>query len=234
MEKYRITDPTSYCLGMSLSIEALLHKKEYVRKIYLSEKVFKNDQLALLIRLCEENDIPYIYDDRTIDKLSLKENCYGIAVFDKFQHECVSDDHLVLYGFKQFGELGTILRSAVSFDLKDIIIIDSDIDYFDPSCIRASMGSIFQCNIERYASFDDYFKTYSKQNIYPFTSKGQKELSELKISEPFSLIISEEYNGLDSIFNESYYLSHDHLDEISLAIRSSIILAEIYDKKRRR
>lgn len=234
MEKYQRTDQSSYCLGMSLSIEALLHKTEYVRKIYLSDKVFKNDQFSLLVDLCEKNNIPYIYDSRIIDRLSLKENCYGIAVFDKFYHNCESNNHLVLYGFRQFGELGTILRSAVSFDLKDIIIIDSDIDYFDPSCIRASMGSIFQCNVERYNSFADYFQKYPKQNIYPFTSDGKKELAEMVIKEPFSLIIAEDYYGLDGRFEDSYYLQHDTLKEISLSIRSSIILAEVYDRKRRR
>lgn len=228
MNKYDIKDSVSYSLGMSLTIEALLHKSEYIDKIVLSSRANRNEQLSYLLKLCEENNIEPIYDDRVIEKLSLKENCYCIGFFKKFYSDLMTNKHIVLYGFNDFGELGTILRSCVSFDFKDIVLINSNIDYFDPRCIRASMGSIFHCNIVRYDSLDDYVKKYSSQTIIPFVSKSNNELKQLDIKDNYSLIISQDYYDLDSKYSEGYYIKHSNLDDISLSVRASVILNYVY------
>ena len=229
MNRYDVSDTGSYALGMSLSIEALKHKAKYVKKIVLSNKANKNRQLEHLLQLSRQHNIETVYDDKLINKLSLKENCYCIAMFDKFYENLNSDRHILLYQFNSYGDLGTIIRSAVSFDFKDIVLIDCDIDYFDPRCIRSSMGAIFHCNIVKYDSLDSYKKEYPDYHIYPFVSKGNHELSDIKIKKPFSLLLSQDYYALDDM--DGYYLKHSNFDEISLSIRSSIILEKIFSLK---
>ena len=228
MNRYTINDSTSYSLGMSLTIEAILHKPEYVEKVIISQKANKNEQLSYLLKLCDDNNISVDFDEKTIEKLSIKENCYCIGVFKKFNTSLASNNHIVLYKFDDFGELGTILRSAVSFNFKDIVLIDSDIDYFDPRCIRASMGSIFHTNIVRFNSFDEYLKAYNKQNIIPFVSNGNRELKQLKIKDSYSIVIPQNYYDLNDLFKDGYYIEHNNLDAISLSVRSSIILSHLY------
>ena len=232
MKKYERNDPGSYCLGMSLTIEALKHRPEAMKDIILSSKANRNEQYSFLLELCERHHIPYRTDDVTIDKLSLKENCYCIGFFDKFHSDLKSTRHIVLYGFNDYGELGTVLRSAVSFDLSDIVLIDSDIDYFDPRCIRASMGSIFHCSIVRYDDLDSYLKAYPDHHIYPLLSESKQVLSETVFAEPYSLIISQGYEGLDPLFEEGIMIEHATDLKISLSIRSSIIFAQAYHQKR--
>ena len=224
MNKYVKTDEYSYCLGMSLTVEALKHKANYIKEVVLSSKANKNQQLDYLLDLCNKNNIIPRYDDNLISQLSLKENCYCIGIFKKFYTSLETNKHIVLYRFNSFGELGTIFRSAVSFDFKDIVLVDSDIDYFDPRCIRASMGAIFHINVVKYNSLNDYFNDNKKQIIIPFVSKSDKELNELKLDDKYSLIISQNYFDLDEYKNNGYYLAHNNLEEISLSIRSSIIL----------
>ena len=232
MNRYQKNDESSYSLGMSLTIEALKHKSEYVKQFILSDKATRNEQFSYLLSLCKENGIEPVYDNRLIERLSVKENCYCIGIFDKFYAKKLGDDHIVLYGFNDFGELGTVLRSAVSFDFKDIVLIDSDIDYFDPHCIRSSMGSIFHCNIVSYDSFADYFRDYPRQNVSSFVSDGDKELSGLSLKNPYSLLISQDYHALDGMFEDEYMLKHENDKDISLSVRSSIILSVAYHLKR--
>ena len=227
MEKYRSSDTHSYILGISLTIEALLNVPEYIDRVYLSSKAIKNNQYYKLLKLCLENNIELYEDDKVIDNLSVKENCYGIGVFKKFYKELESDSHIVLYGFNDYGELGTIMRSATSFNFKDIILVNSDIDYFDPRVVRASMGSIFHLNIKKYAELKDYLNEY-KYNIYPFISKGNHELKTLKLKRPYSLIIPQKYKELDDIFTEGYYLKHKDNEDISLSSLSSIVFNYCY------
>ena len=51
MNKYCIDDNTSYCLGMSLTIEALKHNPKDIIAVYLSLKANKNEQLSYLLDL---------------------------------------------------------------------------------------------------------------------------------------------------------------------------------------
>ena len=91
---------------MSLTMEALLQKPDFVKEVILSEKAYKNSQLDHLLDLCKKHNIKIVYDDKTIDKLSIKENCYCIGVFDKFYFKPEGRRHIVLYGFNDYGELG--------------------------------------------------------------------------------------------------------------------------------
>lgn len=226
MEKYQATDKTSYILGISLIVEALLEVPENVTKVYLSSKANKNKELDKMLELCKTYHIEVLQDDKTIEKLSLKENCYGIGVFKKYDKYLNSDKHLVLHGFNNFGELGTIIRSAVSFDFRDIVLVDSELDYFDPKVIRASMGSFFHTNIKQYKNLDDYLKDYN-YNIYPFTGDNNRELKTIKVKKPYSIIIPNNYHDLDNRFIESYYLKHKNKD-VSLTSLSSIVFNYFY------
>ncbi len=227
MEKYQSSDEYSYILGISLTIEALKEVPSYLEKVYVSSRAIKNDQYNKLVELCNKYNISLIEDDKTIEKLSVKENCYGIGVFKKFYKSLSSDKHIVLYNFSDYGELGTIFRSAVSFDFKDIVLIDCKIDYFDPRVVRASMGSIFHLNIQKYTDFNSYKKDYN-YHLYPFISKKDKELKQLKLEVPYSLIIPQNYYDLDNMFDTGYYLKHVGKEELSLSSLSSIVFNYCY------
>ncbi|MDO4500036.1 MAG: TrmH family RNA methyltransferase [Erysipelotrichaceae bacterium] len=227
MEKYASSDSYSYILGISLTIEALKKLPERMLKVYVSSKAIKNEQYEKLINLCKEYSIPVIEDDRVIDKLSVKENCYGIGVFEKYQRELTKDNHILLYQFTDYGELGTIMRSAVSFNFTNIILIDSRIDYFDPKVVRASMGSIFHLNIREYKSIEDYKKDYDN-HLIPFISNGDTELKELNVIKPYGLIIPQVYDGLDKLFKKGAYIKHQNFKEISLSSLSSVVFNHFY------
>lgn len=227
MDKYKSSDKYSYILGISLTIEALKKVPFMVCRVYISSKAIKNDQFNHLIELTNKNDIELIEDDNVIEKLSVKENCYGIGVFKKFYNDLNSKRHIVLYKFNDYGELGTIFRSAVSFNFKDIVLIDNKIDYFDPKVVRASMGSIFHLNIKEYKDLNEYIKDYP-YNLYPFISKGNIELSDMKLKEAYSLIIPQDYYALDNLFSEGYYLKHKTEKAISLSSLSSIVFNYAY------
>ena len=227
MEKYKSDDKYSYILGISLTIEALKKVPQFMEKVYVSSKAIKNEQYEKLLELTSSFNIPLIEDDKVIEKLSVKENCYGIGVFKKFYNDLKTDRHIVLYKFSDYGELGTIFRSAVSFDFSDLVLIDCGIDYFDPRVVRASMGSIFHLNIKCFNSLEEYKMEYN-HHLYPFTSKRDKELKQLKLESPYSLIIPQNYYDLDNIFDYGYYLKHIGKEEISLSSLSSIVFNYCY------
>lgn len=226
MDKYSRNDSTSYALGSSLVIEALLNIPNEIEIIYLSDKYELNDNYKYLDELCLKNNVKKEFNQKIIDKLSLKENCYAIGVFKKYQKDISTTRHILLYNFDNYGDLGTIMRSAVSFDFKDIILIGNNIDYFEPLCIRSSMGSIFHLNIKQYDNLEEYQKDYSNQIIYPFISNG-KDLEELELINNYSLLIPQHYHDLDKLFNDGYKVSDK---EIALSSLSAIVFNYFYNK----
>ena len=224
MEKYNHNFDYSYCLGSSLVIEALLHIPEYIEKIYLSDKYNLNENYQLLDDLCEKNNIKKEFNQRIIDKLSIKKNCYAIAIFKKYYKDLSDNNHILLYNFDSYGDIGTIMRSAVSFDFKDIILIGNKIDYFDPLCIRSSMGSIFHLNIKQYNKIEEYQKDYNNHKIIPFISDGI-DFNKSILNDKYSLLIPHIYDELDNIYKEGYSISKK---AISLSSMSSIIFHICY------
>lgn len=221
MEKYTSESSYSYILGISLTIEALQQVPSLLEKIYLSSAVNKNEQYDKLIALAWGHQIPLIEDEKTIRSLSVKENCYGIGVFKKFKRPLSTNKHIVLYDFNDFGELGTIMRSAAAFDFHDIVLIAPQVDYFDPRVIRASMGAIFHMNVAVYDSLKAYQQDYDLP-LLPFVGDGKKELRELKPLSSYAILIPQKYHQLDGQFKDGLYLDHKG-DEISLSALSSIV-----------
>ena len=230
MEKYVKGSKVSYALGMSLSIEALKKRPGSVKEILLSSKCHKNRQFEQLENLCHLHHVPMKIDDAAIASLSLKENCYAIALFEIFASSIQEGDHLALVDFESFGDLGTILRSAVSFDYHEVALIGKHPDIFDPRCIRASMGALFHLNFSEFPDVSSYVKAYPDHALYPFISHGDA-FEKLPFRSPYTLFFSEDYHGLESVFEKGYTLPHRHFEDIPLSSLSSIVLSEGYYRK---
>ena len=187
---YRATDDTSYTLGMSISMELVKDHPEVVTRVIYSKKIYKDEAFIRLAGYCAKSGIIFEEDDRTISRLSAKENCYVIAFFKKFNRSIANDKrHLILSGIEDEGKLGTLIRTAISFDQRDIILI-GDIDYFKPSVIRSSMGAIFYAAIAKYPDINTYKKDYPKHTIYKY-EMGSVDLRDTDFSVPCSLIFGE-------------------------------------------
>ena len=96
------------------------------------------------------------------------------------------------------------------------------------------MGSLFHCRIADYDDLDSYLKDFPGRNLYPFVSKGRYGLEDMKLNRPYSILIPQDPDSLDGLFEEDYSVEQSDETKISLSIRSSVILAEAYQRKRSR
>ena len=235
MKKYKKSDTESYTLGTTLTLELLNKKIEYVKRIYIHEKLEKNDTYYKIVDICKKNNIEIIESDKTINTLSDKENCYVIGVFEKFNTKLDNDsNHVVLVNPSNMGNLGTIIRSSVGFGINNLIIIKPAVDIFDPKVIRSSMGAIFNLNFQYFDSFEDYSKIY-KREYYPFMLKAKTKLNEVEKKYPCSLIFGAEATGLNDSYLEvgtPIIIKHKNIiDSLNLDNAVSIALYEFTKDK---
>lgn len=193
IDKYSKDLDYTYVLGIALVIDALKYIPNHIRNVFISSSAIHNKEYEMLISLCKNNKIEYIVDDKTINHLSNKENCYGIAIIDKYILDVDNDRHVILKDFNDEGELGTIIRTMASFNYKNLVLINCNIDVYNPMVIRSSMGGYFYVNKSIFNSFDDYIDKY-KNEFISIGIKGDKALdSKLEINDR-SLLFNADHN----------------------------------------
>lgn len=221
----------SYTLGAYPTIELLKNHINHVIKIII-HSTFNNQDVINLINSLRQN-VEMVINDKLLDKLSNKENCYVAAIFNKYQMDLENHKpHLVLVNPMNMGNFGTIIRSALGFGITNIAIIKPAIDMFDPKVLRSAMGAFFSCNIKYFNTFDDYLKKYSDHKLYSFMLQAKKSLQETIFhkNELFSLIFGNESSGLPiSYLNEdSIIIQHsDRIDSLNLPMAVTIALYEV-------
>lgn len=232
MVKYNKKDENSFALGITLLFYLLENRKEDVKRIYLSPSFEKNETYQKIVKEAKQNKIPLIENNVKIFKdLPEKDNCLAIGEFSKRFFDLEKDkNHLVLVNPSNMGNLGTILRSALAFNISNVALISPCADPYDPKTIRASMGSIFSINLQIFSSFEEYRQKYSNQNFYPFMLQAKKELKDIKILTPYSIILGNEATGLDKSFlnigTPTIIKISNKVDSLNLDNAASIALYE--------
>lgn len=233
IKPYKKVFDYGYSFGVYPTMELIKYKKDKIHKILIMEKGLENEGIKKIIDFCKKDKIPFEINDKAINRISKKENNYTVGVFEKYEEKVKEGNHLVLVNPSDMGNLGTIIRTALGFNIEDLIIIKPAVDAFDPKVVRSSMGAVFKIRYQYFDSFEDYKKMFSKNNIYPFMLNAKHSLenaSDFKLS-PFSLVFGNEGSGL----NEDYFKNigesikikqSDLIDSLNLSIAVGIALYE--------
>lgn len=200
VKPYKKSADYSYTLGAFLTYELISGKREKVKGVYVHSQYTDGENIT---SACRANNIPVLKDDKLFGRISDKENCYVIGVFDKYEDTLSRDDsHIVLVNPSNMGNLGTILRTALGLGIKDIALITPCADVFNPKVIRASMGALFKLRVQMFSSFEEYRSRYEKQEVFTFMLNGRNtlEIQNCPKVELFSLVFGNEATGLDDSY----------------------------------
>lgn len=217
----------SYTLGAFPTIELLKKHPQNVLKIVLHSS-FQNEEVINLINSLRGKS-EMIINDKLIAKLSQKENCYVMAIFNKYPMDLdKNSNHILLVNPMNMGNFGTIIRSALGFNFKNIAIIKPAIDIFDPKVLRAAMGAFFHCNITYFNSIEEYKKAYPTHTLYSFMLQAKNTLQEKTFNpnERLTLVFGNESSGLPPSYLDSNSIIIKHNAEIdSLNLPSAVGIA---------
>lgn len=204
MKRYQKSAPYSYTLGVFPTLELLQTRADCVRHVLISSRGQPNQGVAQIKTLCAQRHIPLEVADAAIERLAGCENCYVVGCFTKYTCALQPGNHLVLVQPSDAGNLGTILRTALAYNLTNLAIIRPAVDIFEPKVIRASMGALFHLNFAYFDSFAAYRASASAggQHLYPFMTDGVTPLPAAHFEPPFALIFGSEGTGLDAAYRD--------------------------------
>lgn len=220
----------TYTLGVFETIELLKNMPDLVLRVYIRSNSYKNKGIAIIENLCRENGIEFIESDKTIQKLSKKDNCFALAIIKKYHQQIEDNNHVVLVNPGDMGNMGTIIRTMLGFHYQDLAIIKPGVDVFDPRVVRASMGALFHIRVEYFDSFDDYLERFGHHCMYPLMLKGATNIHKVKPDKQrHSLIFGNESSGLPDEYlqyGQTVFIPHSHqIDSLNLSMALGITLA---------
>ena len=231
IKRYQKEFTYSYAFGAYPVIELLKSHPESVLKVLFKEDSFKDGNIPAIQKECEKRNIHTQINNKLIDKISVKENTYVVGVFKKYASKIKEDEnHIVLVNPSNTGNLGTILRTMLGFNFKNLAIIKPAVDMFDPLVVRASMGAVFSINFEYFNNIEEYVSKFSGNHLYPFMLNGKSSVENVKFVKPYSIIHGNESKGLDEKYlelGESVYIPHSSsIDSLNLSIAAGISMWE--------
>ena len=237
IKKYQKKFDFSYAFGTYPVIDLLENHPHEVIEVLISDEGKDSEGVDRVIHLCEKGGVQMIFSDRKIEKIAFKENTYVVGVFRKYECNISKDrDHLVLVEPRNMGNLGTIIRTMLGFDFRDLVLVGNCADIFDPKVVRSTMGALFRIKFKEYEDIDSYIGDCPNHSLYPFMLDGGKDIRDVEFRSPFSLIQGNESRGLDCSFKglgESVYIPHtEGIDSLNLAIATGIGLWEVRRKQR--
>lgn len=222
-----MTKKVNYILGMSLILEALKHRPSCLKEIWLAFKAKDNEFLRELLTLAAYHRIPCFVNQKGIAKISIKENCFAVGVYYPYESVLAPEKfHVLLQDFCDEGNLGTCLRTMVSFNFCDIALIGNNANPFNEKCVRASMGAIFVCHLAYFSDLEIYLKAYKKELYYLSSSIGE-EVSVANLKSNCSLLLKANVdNRIISVAKPLFLVG----ENLSLPVKTALLFHQLYQK----
>jgi RNA methyltransferase, TrmH family len=219
--KYRNMTNTFLVEGEHLVNEA--YKHNLIKELIVEESSdFSLDVPTIKV---SENIIKHLSELETPPKM--------MAVCHKKEANPIGNKVLMLDQIQDPGNLGTIIRSAVAFNIDTIILSSDTVDMYNSKVLRASQGMLFNINIisADLITMIDYLKKMG-HIIYGTRVDQGKNIKKIEKTEKFVIIVGNEGNGvkqeiLSLCDNYIYINTNENCESLNVGVAASIILYEL-------
>lgn len=242
--KERQSTGTYYIEGLRIVGEAV-DQGETIEKIIVAPDLLISEYGQKLVKtyLDQGGEVLEV-SQQVFQNISLKEGPQGIAAVltqkwtSLFAVSVQSGDcWVVLDSVADPGNLGTILRTSDSTGCRGVILLDQSTDPYDPSCIRASMGALFNQILVK-ASFEDFSKWKASTGIRVVgtSDKAQQNYHTFAYPQNLAVLMGSERQGLqpkhleicDTVVRIPMVGKSDSLN---LAVATAVVLYEVLNQK---
>jgi len=223
-KKYRKRTNTFIVEGLHLVLEAY-------KSGNLIELIIEKDEVLPL-------DVPTVFvTNEIINRISSLDTPVTILGLCKINNKKEVDGSkvLMLDGIQDPGNLGTIIRSSVAFDVDTIVLGENTVDLYNPKVVRATQGMLFHINIinKDLGSVINELKSREipiygtkveyGEDVRSFPSKDKKA---------YGLVMGNEGAGvssevLDMCDKYIYIDMNEKVESLNVSIATSIILYEL-------
>ena len=220
-KKYRDSENKFIIETENLIKEAYI--EDYLEEVYILE----NEELSFNV-----NCPVYYVTESVMNKIKSINTSKFIGVCKKKEsNEYIGKRYLMLDKVADPGNLGTIIRSAVAFNIDTLILSDDSCDVYNDKTIRATEGALFRLNIIR-ENLEEALDNLEKLNINIYgTDVVNGQDIDIVDKTNFCVIMGNEGQGIsDKIkkrIKNNIHLKTNNVESLNVAVATSIILYEL-------
>ena len=190
------------------------------------------EEIILLNGENYDYNYPVFYvTDEILNKISTMDTAPKImAVCRKNSNSTIIGNKiLVLDGVQDPGNLGTIIRSSLAFNVDTIVLLENSVDLYNPKVLRATQGMYNYINIVN-KDFNEVYK-YMKDNNITINGIDASSLNKEE-KKKYCLIMGNEGQGIrEEIFNmcdkNLYIKMNEKVESLNVGVACSILLYEL-------
>lgn len=246
-KKERVSSGLAYIEGLRIVTDALRQSEVNVQTlIYSPELLTSKFGLELVERSYQQGMEIWSLSASAFGSISLKDGPQGIAALIRQSWTAPTEINpsaplnliLALHEIADPGNLGTILRTADAVGCHDILLIGDSTDPYDPTAIRASMGTLFAHHIARLTAQEFIDWQASRQIPLVATSdQAEADYHGFSYPDPLVLLMGSERQGLpqelmDLCQNIVRIPMNGIADSLNLSVATAVFLYEIYNHRR--
>lgn len=221
--KYRKKTNTFIVEGRHLVLEAYKAGK-------IIELILEKDEVLPL-------DLPIVYvTNEIISRISEMETPSTVMALCKMdeEEEVKGEKILMLDGIQDPGNLGTIIRSSLAFNVDTIVLSPECVDLYNPKVIRSTQGMLFGINIVR-KELEPIIEDLKQKEIPVYGTRVEygEDVINLKDKDKkrYALIMGNEGQGvrreiLDMCDKYLFIDMNDQVESLNVAVATSILLYE--------
>lgn len=156
-----------------------------------------------------------------------------IAIVKKLHHtiDYHQKKYLLLDHVSDPGNLGSILRTALAFQIDYVVLSLNSVDIYNDKVIRSSQGAIFKCKFV-YANLLEVMQQLKENNIVTYAStlsSNSINLTTLKQIQSFALIVGNEGSGISleilKAADVAIKIAHSAaIDSLNVSVATAIML----------
>lgn len=202
----------------------------------LIKEAYKNNRLKEVYKL-ENNplEIPvttYEVTPQVMNKIKNINTSIAIGVCEKKESNEMGNRILLLDGIGDPGNLGTIIRSSLAFNIDTIILSNDCCDVYNEKTVRATEGAIFHQNIIR-TDLKEAIELIKSKNIPIYGTDVEEGIDVRQIkSDQYAVIMGSEGNGISNdikeLIDQNIYIDiNKNQESLNVGVATSIIIYEL-------
>ena len=238
-----------FIIGQHAVIEALKNPKRKVLRLFLTEESKKNIHRKSPKKNLLEDVKVYFKTKKELDKYSNKENLLHQGYVAEIEHlqkpvlkEFIKNKNdLILACLDNVTDprnIGSLIRSAVSFNLDGIIVKDRHFPSESKLMYKAASGCMEYINIFEVSNINSTLKNLREKNfwVYGFDSNGDKKFTEIKWNGNNILLFGSEGFGIRQYTSKytDFFVKieiNKNVESLNISNTASIVFHHLQYKK---
>lgn len=243
LHKRKHRDETGLCFvdGIQPVLRAMDNGLRVETLIYCSALLTSDVALETVEREGTKGTLCLNVSENVFEDISNRDNPVGLAAVLRQRYSSLEGlpnekraIYAALHNIKNPGNLGTIIRTVDSIAGQGVILMGQTADPFDPACIKASMGTVFNIPLVKLEEPRDFLQWCRTREVSLITTsaKAPADVGDTEFTFPCAVMFGSEAEGLPADLLEAGNTlvripMYGQVSSLNLAVAAGIVLYEV-------